>query len=88
MAVKLQLNLYAKKFQKVDKKLKNMIYHSSIVRKAMLIFLKGSCIMVNKIEISHVDKFYGRKKALKDVTLTINQGMFGLLGRNGAGKTT
>ena len=44
--------------------------------------------MAYKIEISHVDKFYGRKKALKDVTLTINQGMFGLLGRNGAGKTT
>ncbi len=44
--------------------------------------------MDNKIEIRNVDKFYGRKQALKNVTLTINQGMFGLLGRNGAGKTT
>ncbi len=44
--------------------------------------------MENRIEISHVDKFYGRKRALKDVTLTIEQGMLGLLGRNGAGKTT
>ncbi|MBD5393592.1 MAG: ABC transporter ATP-binding protein [Lachnospiraceae bacterium] len=44
--------------------------------------------MDNVIEISHVNKFYGRKQALKDVNLTIEQGMFGLLGRNGAGKTT
>lgn len=42
----------------------------------------------NCIVISHVDKYYGRKQALKDVNLTIEQGMFGLLGRNGAGKTT
>lgn len=40
------------------------------------------------IEIKHVSKCYGKKQALKDVSLTINQGMFGLLGRNGAGKTT
>lgn len=44
--------------------------------------------MDNKIEIKNVDKFYGRKQALKNVDLTIEQGMFGLLGRNGAGKTT
>lgn len=43
---------------------------------------------MEKIEIKNVDKFYGKKQALKNVTLTINQGMFGLLGRNGAGKTT
>lgn len=41
-----------------------------------------------KISISHVDKYYGKKHALKDVSLTIEEGMFGLLGRNGAGKTT
>lgn len=44
--------------------------------------------MQNKIEIKHVNKFYGKKQALKDVNLVIEQGMFGLLGRNGAGKTT
>lgn len=44
--------------------------------------------MQNTIEIKHVNKFYGKKQALKDVNLTIEQGMFGLLGRNGAGKTT
>lgn len=43
---------------------------------------------MEKIEIKNVNKFYGRKHALKDINLTINQGMFGLLGRNGAGKTT
>lgn len=44
--------------------------------------------MNNSIIIKNVDKFYGKKHALKDINLTINQGMFGLLGRNGAGKTT
>ncbi len=44
--------------------------------------------MKTKIEIQHLDKFYGQKKALSDVSLTIEEGMFGLLGRNGAGKTT
>ncbi len=42
----------------------------------------------DRIILEHVNKFYGKKQALKDVNLTIDQGMFGLLGRNGAGKTT
>ncbi|MDE7325896.1 MAG: ABC transporter ATP-binding protein [Lachnospiraceae bacterium] len=42
----------------------------------------------NQIRISGVNKYYGRKQALTDINLTIQQGMFGLLGRNGAGKTT
>ena len=34
-------------------------------------------------------KNYGRIEALKGVTLTVNKGeIFGLLGQNGAGKTT
>lgn len=41
-----------------------------------------------KIEITNLNKFYGKKHALKDIQLTIEKGMFGLLGRNGAGKTT
>ncbi len=45
--------------------------------------------MENSIEIKELNKFYGKKKqALSNVNLTIEQGMFGLLGRNGAGKTT
>ena len=44
--------------------------------------------MQDIIEMKHVNKFYGKKQALKDINLTIEQGMFGLLGRNGAGKTT
>ncbi len=43
--------------------------------------------MIN-IKIQNLNKFYGKKQALSDINLTINQGMFGLLGRNGAGKTT
>lgn len=43
---------------------------------------------MEKIEIVNINKFYGKKQTLKNISLTINQGMFGLLGRNGAGKTT
>ena len=44
--------------------------------------------MENRIVIKNMDKFYGRKQALFGIDLTIEQGMYGLLGRNGAGKTT
>lgn len=44
--------------------------------------------MDNKIIIRNMDKFYGRKQALFGIDLTIEKGMFGLLGRNGEGKTT
>lgn len=42
----------------------------------------------NRIVMDNVSKFYGKKQALKSVSLSIDEGMFGLLGRNGAGKTT
>ena len=44
--------------------------------------------MSAEIKIEHLNQYYGKKQALKEVDLTIQQGMFGLLGRNGAGKTT
>lgn len=44
--------------------------------------------MRSEIILQNVSKFYGKRQALKNVNLTIEQGMFGLLGRNGAGKTT
>lgn len=44
--------------------------------------------MDNRIIIRNMNKFYGRKQALFNIDMTIEQGMFGLLGRNGAGKTT
>ncbi|MBO6462062.1 ATP-binding cassette domain-containing protein, partial [Enterococcus faecalis] len=41
------------------------------------------------IELKHVSKTYGTKKALKDLSLRIQQGeIFGFLGHNGAGKST
>ena len=41
------------------------------------------------ISINHLDKTYrGGVHALNNVTLTITNGMFGLLGPNCAGKTT
>ncbi len=45
-------------------------------------------MMEEKIILQNICKNYGKKQALKNVSLTVEQGMFGLLGRNGAGKTT
>lgn len=41
-----------------------------------------------QIEIKNLNQYYGRKQVLHNINLTIDKGMFGLLGRNGAGKTT
>ena len=40
-----------------------------------------------EIVINNLSKNYGKKSALKNVSVTIHSGMYGLLGRNGAGKT-
>ena len=41
------------------------------------------------LELSDVDGFYGRSRALQSVSLTVGEGEFlGVLGRNGVGKTT
>lgn len=41
-----------------------------------------------EIKIEHLNKNYGKQNVLKDICLTIPTGMYGLLGKNGAGKTT
>lgn len=41
-----------------------------------------------EIVIDNLSKKYGKKEAIKNVSLTIPSGMYGLLGRNGAGKTS
>lgn len=41
-----------------------------------------------EIIINNLSKNYGKKEALKSVSLNIPSGMYGLLGRNGAGKTS
>lgn len=41
-----------------------------------------------RIEITALKKCYGDNAVLNDISLTIGNGMYGLLGRNGAGKTT
>lgn len=41
-----------------------------------------------EIVINNLSKNYGKKEALKSISLTIPSGMYGLLGRNGAGKTS
>lgn len=43
----------------------------------------------SRLEVSHLQKFYGSRKAVKDVSLVVRKGeIVGLLGPNGAGKTT
>jgi lipopolysaccharide export system ATP-binding protein len=43
----------------------------------------------SRLEASHLQKFYGSRKAVKDVSLVVRKGeVVGLLGPNGAGKTT
>ena len=45
--------------------------------------------MNTAIDFSHVKKRYGAVEALRDVTFSVNEGeMFGLIGPDGAGKTT
>ena len=42
-----------------------------------------------KLEIKNLRKSYGNKEVLKDINFTFEEGkIYGLLGRNGAGKTT
>lgn len=40
------------------------------------------------VKLDGITKFYGRLRALDDVSLSIDRGITGLLGPNGAGKTT
>lgn len=40
------------------------------------------------IEINNLTKTYGSNKAVNDLTLTLNEGIYGILGPNGSGKTT
>ena len=41
-----------------------------------------------EIVIKNLSKNYGRKAALKNVSVTIHSGMYGLLGRNGHTRLT
>lgn len=43
---------------------------------------------MNKLEITNLNKHYGKKHALCDFSFTFTDGIYGLLGANGAGKTT
>lgn len=44
---------------------------------------------MNVIELKHVSKSYGKRKVLDDVSFSVEKGeVYGLIGRNGAGKTT
>ena len=46
------------------------------------------CGKNKEIVIDNLSKRYGKKEAVKNLSLKIPSGMYGLLGRNGAGKTS
>ena len=41
-----------------------------------------------KIELMDIHKTYGKQEVLKGISITMENGVYGLLGKNGAGKTT
>lgn len=41
-----------------------------------------------ELKLRHVTKRYGTKTAVDDVSMTLREGIYGLLGANGAGKTS
>lgn len=41
-----------------------------------------------RLKFENVTKMYGKRKALKDLNLTLSEGVYALLGENGAGKST
>lgn len=41
-----------------------------------------------QLEITKLSKIYGNNKAVNNINLTLNRGVYGLLGANGAGKST
>lgn len=43
---------------------------------------------VNELKLENITREYGKKVALDNVNLSLNQGIYGLLGDNGAGKST
>jgi len=43
---------------------------------------------MNELKLENLTRKYGKKVALSDVILSLNQGIYGLLGNNGAGKST
>ena len=43
---------------------------------------------MNKLEIKNLTKIYGKKRANDGITVTLENGVYGLLGPNGSGKTT
>lgn len=41
-----------------------------------------------KLELEGICKSYGKQRVLKEVSLSLEEGIYGILGKNGAGKTT
>jgi uncharacterized protein (UPF0261 family)/ABC-type branched-subunit amino acid transport system ATPase component len=49
---------------------------------------RGSAQRTPLLEIQGLDVYYGRAHALQGVSLSLNEGILGIVGRNGMGKTT
>ncbi len=53
------------------------------------LFFVFKCYNRNMIRIKGVSKYYGKKKALDNVSFEVKKGeIFAFIGHNGAGKTT
>ena len=48
----------------------------------------GTSAQAPALEVRNLDVYYGRAHALQDISLTLNSGVLGVVGRNGMGKTT
>jgi len=60
----------------------------TIVTEQGHLFLKTERSGIMELKIEHLSKQFKDKKAVDDVCLTLTSGVWGLLGANGAGKTT
>ena len=55
----------------------------------VIITLEKGDLMKNILEVKNINKFYGKKQVLEDVSFTIHEGeILGFIGTNGSGKTT
>src|SRR6201992_3299410 len=66
-----------------------MIDGTAGYRKSYILFVNTPYIVSSILSIQSVTKFYGKIRALNDVSFEVPPGsVFGVLGPNGSGKTT
>ena len=75
--------IFTEYFYKITEYIKSILFYFNIF------IIKAEVRLMEIIKIENISKNYKNIKALKNVSLSINEGeLYGLLGVNGAGKTT